>query len=170
MKHLCATLLLFCSSFNMSFNDNRNDFVEMIGRCAVEYNAYYTENQNRIPIHLVVAVASHESGWGTSRFAIEGNNYFGIKSLSDDPDEFMIPKENKEVKIQRYLVPCDSVYDFMDLISMSKKYEGFQHELWNQWFNDETNLESLVYSLPRYSKDKNWEKNVLRIIRQLEVK
>ena len=106
---------------------------------------------------------------GTSRFAIEGNNYFGIKSVSDDPDQFMIPKENKEVKIQKYLVPCDSVYDFMDLISMSKKYEGFQHELWNQWFNDETNLESLVYSLPRYSKDKNWEKNVLRIIRQLEV-
>ena len=58
MNHLCATLLLFCSSFNMSFDDKRNDFVEMIGRCAVEYNAYYTENQNRIPIHLVVAVAS----------------------------------------------------------------------------------------------------------------
>ena len=121
MNHLCATLLLFCSSFNMSFDDDRNDFVEMIGRCAVEYNAYYTENQNRIPIHLVVAVASHESGWGTSRFALEGNNYFGIKSLSDDPDEYMIPKENKEVKIQKYLVPCESVYDFMDLISMSKK-------------------------------------------------
>ncbi len=45
MNHLCATLLLFCSSFNMSFDDDRNDFVEMIGRCAVEYNAYYTENQ-----------------------------------------------------------------------------------------------------------------------------
>tara|TARA_R100000152_G_C6734623_1_gene158935 strand:- start:2 stop:466 length:465 start_codon:yes stop_codon:yes gene_type:complete len=153
----------------MFFDDNRNDFVEMIGRCAVEYNAYYTETQNRIPIHLVVAVASHESGWGTSRFAIEGNNYFGIKSVSDDPDEYIIAKENKEVKIQRYITPCDSVYAFMDLILKSKKYEVFQHELWHQWFDDVTDLELLVYSLPRYSKDKNWEKNVLRIIRQLEV-
>ena len=52
----------------------------------------------------------------------------------------------------------------------AKKYEGFQHELFNQLFDDMINLESLVYSLPRYSKDKNWEKNVLRIIKQLEVR
>ena len=47
---------------------------------------------------------------------------------------------------------------------MSKKYEGFQHELFNQWFDDMINLESLVYSLPRYSKDKNWEKQTIERI------
>ncbi|MFT7687062.1 MAG: Bax protein [Candidatus Azotimanducaceae bacterium] len=31
-----------------------------------------------VPASLVVAQAAKESGWGTSRFAIEGNNYFGI--------------------------------------------------------------------------------------------
>lgn len=30
-----------------------------------------------IPTPLVLAQAANESGWGTSRFAIEGNNYFG---------------------------------------------------------------------------------------------
>ncbi|MCB1692452.1 MAG: glucosaminidase domain-containing protein [Pseudomonadales bacterium] len=31
-----------------------------------------------VPASLVLATAAKESGWGTSRFAREGNNYFGI--------------------------------------------------------------------------------------------
>ncbi len=31
-----------------------------------------------VPASLIVAQAAKESGWGTSRFAIQGNNYFGI--------------------------------------------------------------------------------------------
>ncbi len=31
-----------------------------------------------VPASLVIAQAAKESGWGTSRFAREGNNYFGI--------------------------------------------------------------------------------------------
>ena len=32
---------------------------------------------NIVPPSLVLAQSANESGWGTSRFAIEGNNYFG---------------------------------------------------------------------------------------------
>lgn len=31
-----------------------------------------------VPASLIVAQAAKESGWGTSRFATQGNNYFGI--------------------------------------------------------------------------------------------
>lgn len=31
-----------------------------------------------LPISLVLAQAANESGWGTSRFAIDANNYFGM--------------------------------------------------------------------------------------------
>ncbi len=31
-----------------------------------------------VPASLVIAQAAKESGWGTSRFALQGNNYFGI--------------------------------------------------------------------------------------------
>ena len=74
MNHLCATLLVFCSSINMFFTDERNDFVQEIGTCAVEYNAYLVESQDRIQVYLVVAISAHESGWGKSRFARKGNN------------------------------------------------------------------------------------------------
>ena len=33
----------------------------------------------RLPVTLVVAQSILESNWGKSRFAVEGNNLFGIK-------------------------------------------------------------------------------------------
>ena len=30
---------------------------------------------------MIVGQAALESGWGTSRFAVEGNNLFGIRTL-----------------------------------------------------------------------------------------
>jgi len=35
-----------------------------------------------LPVSLVLAQAAIESGWGTSRFSIEGNNIFGIRTPS----------------------------------------------------------------------------------------
>lgn len=43
-------------------------------------NAYFRQMFNRvdiIPASLVLAQAANESAWGTSRFAVEGNNLFG---------------------------------------------------------------------------------------------
>ena len=168
MNHLCATLLIWCSPFVMSFEDDRNDFVQEIGMCAVQYNAYYTEPMDRVPVHLVIAVSAHESGWGTSRFVLEGNNYFGMKSYSEEPDEYMIPKGNKNVKLQKYLTVCDSVYHFMDLILTSKKYSGFQEELERQWFMDYMELDKLLDEMFRFSKDKKWKAKVINIIEQIK--
>ncbi|HQJ10101.1 MAG TPA: glucosaminidase domain-containing protein, partial [Deltaproteobacteria bacterium] len=43
-----------------------------------------------LPASLVLAQAAIESGWGTSRFAIEGNNIFGIRNSRGSG---MIPRE-----------------------------------------------------------------------------
>lgn len=37
---------------------------------------------NVLPVSLVLAQAAIESGWGTSRFSIEGNNIFGLRTDS----------------------------------------------------------------------------------------
>lgn len=37
-----------------------------------------------VPESIVLAQAAIESGWGTSRFAVEGNNYFGQRCYSAD--------------------------------------------------------------------------------------
>ena len=82
----------------------------------------------------------------------------------------MIPKDNKKVKLSKYTVPCESVYDFMDLLLRSKKYRGFQEELIAQWTIDEIDYNILLKTMHRYSKDKRWRVKVLKIIKQLEVK
>lgn len=42
-----------------------------------------------VPVALVLAQAAQESGWGTSRFALEGNNLFGIWTW--DTDQGSVP-------------------------------------------------------------------------------
>lgn len=42
-----------------------------------------------VPVALVLAQAAQESGWGTSRFALEGNNLFGIWTW--DADQGSVP-------------------------------------------------------------------------------
>ena len=166
MKHLCATLLLLCSGLNPQL-DGRDLFIEQITNCALQYNAT-TISSERVPIHLVVAVAAHESAWGKSRFALEGNNYFGIKTLSQDPDKYMVPKNNKKVKLQKYETMCSSVDGFMELVTISPRYKEFQEELEKQWLVDKVEYNKLLSSMIRFSTDKEWKIKGLDIIGQIK--
>ena len=47
-----------------------------------------------IPISLALAQAAEESGWGTSRFAIEGNAVFGQWTF--DPDKGLVPNARNQ--------------------------------------------------------------------------
>ena len=176
MSHICATLLVLCSFFSntpsiyleVSNESTEQDmFIYQISECAVEWNAYYTEPEKRIPINLAVGISAHESGWGTSRFVLEGNNYFGIKTNSEDPDMYMTPKKNKKVKLAKYHSTCDSVFGFMDLLTENKKYKFFREELTRQWLLNEIDYDKLIKTLHKYSKDKSWSIKVLKIIGQL---
>ena len=162
MNHLCATLLVFCSSINIFFTDERNDFVQEIGTCAVEYNAYLVEPLNRIPVSLVVAIAAHES-----RFARKANNYFGIKTKSNHM--FIVPKDNPDVKLAKYYTVCDSVNDFMDLLNEDHRYKIFKDVLHEQWLLNVIDYEVLVNTLDYYSDDPKWKKKILKIIKRLEI-
>jgi len=51
-----------------------------------------------LPPSLVLAQAAIESGWGTSRFAVDGNNLFGLRTPSGPG---MVPKEQDEGKVFR---------------------------------------------------------------------
>ena len=168
MTHICATILILCNTFTVYFNDQRDYFVQDITECAIAYNTSYTEPSLRIPIKLVTAIAALESGWGTSRFAREGNNYFGMQTSSEDIDEYIVPLNNHNLKIKKYYNTCESVNDFMDTMSQSRLYKRFQKELINQWISDEISYIKLVYTMPRYSRDTGWEVKVLSIINQME--
>ena len=168
MKIICATLMFYC---NIPIYGDQSEFIKEIGECAIEYNANYTEPAMRIPIKLVIAIAAHETGWGISRFAKEGNNYFGIQInyyKDYDPDNYLKPKANNNILIKKYNNTCESVNEFMDIMSHSKLYRGFQKELVTQWVTDEISYIILIRNMTRYSHDKNWEYSISSIINSME--
>ena len=119
MNWVCSTLL-FCLSFNPIMDYTNNDeFINDVIACTVHHNSLYSEEE-RVPINLVLAQAIHESDWGKSRFAREGNNLFGIRAL--EGEDFIRAKSGRKVK--SYLTWCESVNDYMELLLTSYHYEN----------------------------------------------
>jgi len=160
MKHICATLLLLCNTLN---GDLDLDFIEKVKACALEHNAT-VESHERIPINLVLAQAIHESDWGRSRFATEGNNLFGIKAL--EGEDFIRSRNGK--KLRSYHTWCESVGDYMDLLANGKPYEEFQEQLVRQYTVDNVNIYELIEHLDEYAEDNEYEEKIKKLVKQLE--
>jgi len=79
-----------------------------------------------VPPSLVLAQAAEESGWGTSRFAVEGNALFGIWTWGD---KGITPLKQRAVlgnyKIASYETPLQSVIAYMHNLNTHQAY----HEL-----------------------------------------
>ena len=160
MKHICATLLLLCNTLNGNLD---LDFIEEVKACALQYNAI-VESPERIPINLVLAQAILESDWGKSRFATNGNNLFGIKAVNGE--DFIRSRNGN--KLKRYHTWCDSVNDYMDLLTHGEPYKEFQDKLFHQWAVDNVDVYELVDYLDEYAEDKNYKEKIIELVRQLE--
>ena len=82
--------------FNSTPIKDNKDFVQRIFKCVEglynNHNKYPVERQ--VPFDLIVAMAAYESAWGQSRFAKEGNNFFGIRTWDLDVVPHMKAKED----------------------------------------------------------------------------
>jgi Bax protein len=79
---------------------------------------------DQIPTALVLAQAANESAWGTSRFAKQANNYFGIWCFSKGCG--LIPKsrgEDQGHEVRAFITPKDSVNYYIHLLNSSKIYK-----------------------------------------------
>ena len=170
MKFICATLLLLCNPISDLDYDYQKKFTHQITECALDYNSSIYP-YHRIPIILVQAQAIQESNWGRSRFAKEGNNFFGIKEF-DLTEPHMKAKERLDANwgLRKYNSMCDSVEDYMNLLSTSYKYKEFQELLLLQWFENEVDLHALVDTLYNYAENPNYRDEVKKIINKLEAK
>jgi len=82
---------------------------------------------NVLPVSLILAQAAIESGWGTSRFCLEGNNIFGLRTASGYG---MIPRERPDheafaVSVFRDLQSCIDYY--MWNINTNGQYEELRY-------------------------------------------
>tara|TARA_B100000029_G_scaffold107043_1_gene97947 strand:- start:7 stop:1194 length:1188 start_codon:yes stop_codon:yes gene_type:complete len=81
-----------------------------------------------IPASLAIAQAAKESGWGTSRFALEGNAMFGQWTWGKDGIEPTEKNTNQEHKILKFPMLRSSVKAYMMNLNTHRGYKEFREE------------------------------------------
>ena len=79
-----------------------------------------------IPASLAIAQAAKESGWGTSRFALEGNAMFGQWTWGKDGIEPKDKKGNQDHKILKFPMLRSSVKAYMTNLNTHRGYKEFR--------------------------------------------
>lgn len=75
-----------------------------------------------IPASLVLAKAALESGWGSSRFARKGNNFFGMRTYDEDVPG-IAPKNAEGFRVIKYKSISSSVRYYMLNINTHSAYK-----------------------------------------------
>lgn len=98
----------------------------------LEYDANSLDNLiikvDSIPVSLALAQAVIESGWGTSRFAYEGNALFG-QYIWDSQTSGIVPNEretNAKYKIKSFDTLRESVASYMKNLNTNFHYNEFR--------------------------------------------
>ena len=126
-------------------------FIEAVGKC-VDYINFTTERQDRIPTSIIIAMAGVESAWGKSRFAVDGNNLFGIRTW-DLNLPHLTPKDIPDAKfgVKIYETKCDSVKDMINILNNHPAYEDFRIERTKQLKKNKWNYQKLLDGLKAWS-------------------
>lgn len=77
-----------------------------------------------VPASLTLAQAANESAWGTSRFATQANNFFGVWCFK--PGCGLVPKhrsKGSKHQVRVYPTPLESVQGYMYNLNVSRAYK-----------------------------------------------
>ncbi len=81
-----------------------------------------------IPTSIALAQAAKESGWGTSRFALEGNAIFGQWTWNGKGIEPLLKDKSKSHKILRFPILRASVKAYKNNLNTHKSYSKFREK------------------------------------------
>ena len=141
---------------------NNQTFINSVGQCV---NYIYNTTTDIYPVNfeVLLAQAALESGWGNSRFALEGKNLFGIRTY-DLREPHMLPSNNpKKWGVRVYQHECDSVQHYIDILNSGSAYEKYR-ELRDNGVEDSLRY---VETLGAYAADKDYFPKIKRIIKKL---
>jgi uncharacterized FlgJ-related protein len=106
---LLISLFAFISVHAVEVKTNTKPlFVYSLNSCITDLNKTIPI-EKQVPSELIVAQAIIETGWGTSRFANEANNLFGIRE-----------------GLKEFKTKCDSVVDYIRIINEVPAYAEFR--------------------------------------------
>ena len=123
---------------------------------------------DEIPVSLAIAQAAKETGWGSSRFAQEGNALFGQWTWSGEGIKPLEVEKDKKHKVAKFKILKASVRAYQRNLNTHSSYKEFRIERAIQRDNDEK-LDSLklVKFLEKYAETgKEYTEVLTKIILQ----
>ena len=122
---------------------------------------------DEIPVSLAIAQAAKETGWGTSRFALEGNALFGQWTWNDDGIKPAGVDDKAKHKIMRFNVLQASVRAYHRNLNTHSSYKEFREARAIQRDNEsKLNSLELVNYLDKYAETGKKYTKILKIIIQ----
>ena len=98
----------------LEYKVKKGNIIELISRMDI------------IPTSIALAQAAKESGWGTSRFALEGNAIFGQWTWSGNGIAPLNREHNKNHKILKFPILRASVKAYQNNLNTHKSYVNFR--------------------------------------------
>jgi len=142
-----------------------------------KYKAYKVKDKNIselikkidiIPTSIALAQAAKESGWGTSRFALEGNAIYGQWTWNGDGIEPLEKTKDQSHKILKFPLLRASVKAYINNLNTHRGYKDFREsraELRRQ--NKKLVGVELIHKLENYAQNgKEYTKILEKIIEQ----
>ena len=143
--------------------NNNEEFIISLKKCITYLNFEIPSNKH-INTELIVAQAIVESSYGTSRFAIEGNNLFGIRVWSKDG---MLPykqPDHIEWRVRVFKNKCESVKYYIEILNTKQVYAEFRKARDMSFNRDPIRM---AKALDSFSTNKEYEKHVIEVINKL---
>ncbi len=142
---------------------NNQQFLDNVIQC-VNYIEHNTTDIYPVNLELLLAQAALESGWGTSRFATEGNNLFGIRTWTKETPH-LLPVGIEQWPgwgVRVFPSKCDSVKEYVRLLNEHPAYEDFRELRLKT--NDPI---ALIKTLDKFSTTKDYDVRVIRMIKKI---
>ncbi len=124
--------------FGLGAVDLHSDAGQEVARIAARYRVDGDLNDPKVrdtllrrvdvvPASLVLAQAAQESGWGTSRFALESNNLFGIWTWNEDAGSVPLDRPDDATHLVRVYPDIEaSVRAYLHNIDIGFAYTDFR--------------------------------------------
>lgn len=142
---------------------NNQEFITSLKKCISYLNFDISKNKH-INTELIVAQAIVESNYGTSRFALEGHNLFGIRVWSK---EGMLPykqPDSIEWRVRVFKNKCESVRYYIEILNTKQVYTEFRKARDMSFNRDPIKM---AKALDSFSTNKEYEKHVIEVIKKL---
>jgi Bax protein len=118
-----------------------------------------------IPKAIIIAMAMMESDNGSSRFALEGNNLFGIRTWDpNQPQMKAYYQLNAKWGLKKYRTKCAAVQDMMNILNTKDVHKDFRYERNRQMSKKNPDVFKIVDKLDKWATNPNYREGIKQII------